>query len=178
MQVTKPARDAVVNFKSIRQKFKFFCKKDEGATAVEFALVALPFFGLVFAILELAIFFFASRYLENAVFDNLGRKILTQRVDAANACSAIQTEIASMFGSWLDPSKVVITLSAPSSFASGGGVVALGGGACNGLVTPGQIVVLSASYPYPFTGFRFIAGATALGKDMQLTARTAFRIEP
>jgi hypothetical protein len=152
-------------------------KREDGATAVEFALVALPFFGLVFAILELAIFFFASRYLEDAVF-NMSRKLLTQRVNPASACSAVTNEIASMFGGWLDPAKVVVSFSAPASFAAGGGAVALGGGACNGLVTPGQVVIVSASYPYPFTGFRFVAGAASMGKDMQLTARTAFRIEP
>jgi hypothetical protein len=167
----KPAR------RSIAQRLSQFRRREDGATAVEFALVALPFFGLVFAILELAIFFFASRYLEDAVF-NMSRKILTQRVDPASACSAVTTEIANMFGGWLDPAKVVVSFSAPASFSAGGGAVALGGGACNGLVTPGQVVVVSASYPYPFTGFRFIAGAASMGKDMQLTARTAFRIEP
>jgi Flp pilus assembly protein TadG len=80
---------------SFKKRAKALRKREDGATAVEFALVALPFFGLVFAILELAIFFFASRYLEDAVF-NMGRKILTQRVNPASACSAVSTEIASM----------------------------------------------------------------------------------
>ena len=171
--------DPVLKLKTAHKQFKLFGKKEDGATAVEFALVSLPFFGLVFAILELAIFFFASRYLENAVFENLARKILTQRISSTNACAAITSEVSSMFSAgWLDPSKVVISLSAPSSFSSGGGAVPLGSGACNGLVTPGQVVVVTASYPYPFTGFRFIANAASMGKDMQLTASTALRIEP
>lgn len=45
-------------------------KKDEnGATAVEFAFVAGPFFLLVFAIFETAIYFWANQYLETIVDD-------------------------------------------------------------------------------------------------------------
>lgn len=42
----------------------------EGVTVVEFALVAAPFFALVFAILETALIFFAGQVLETAVSDS------------------------------------------------------------------------------------------------------------
>jgi Flp pilus assembly protein TadG len=42
-------------------------RRDEsGATAIEFGLVALPFFALMFAILETALLFLASQTLETA----------------------------------------------------------------------------------------------------------------
>lgn len=45
-------------------------RRDEsGATAIEFGLVALPFFALMFAILETALLFLASQTLETAVSD-------------------------------------------------------------------------------------------------------------
>jgi len=45
---------------------KRFSKNHDGATAIEFALVALPFFALLFAIIELAIIFFVNSALNNA----------------------------------------------------------------------------------------------------------------
>jgi len=48
-------------------RMKRFSKDNEGATAIEFALVALPFFALVFAIIELAVIFFISSALNHAV---------------------------------------------------------------------------------------------------------------
>jgi len=46
-----------------------FGRNEDGATAVEFGLVAVPFFALIFAILETAIVFFAGQVLETAVGD-------------------------------------------------------------------------------------------------------------
>lgn len=48
----------------------------DGATAIEFALLAIPFFMLLFAILELAIIFFISSTLSHAVSES-GRQIRT-----------------------------------------------------------------------------------------------------
>jgi Flp pilus assembly protein TadG len=44
-----------------------FAASEGGATAVEFAIVAAPFFALVFAILETALIFFSQQTLETAV---------------------------------------------------------------------------------------------------------------
>jgi Flp pilus assembly protein TadG len=44
-----------------------FRKDETGATAVEFGLVAVPFFALMFAILETAIAFFAQQLLEETL---------------------------------------------------------------------------------------------------------------
>lgn len=43
-----------------------FIKAREGATAVEFALIAGPFFLLLMGIIEIALFFFASTMIETA----------------------------------------------------------------------------------------------------------------
>jgi Flp pilus assembly protein TadG len=45
-------------------------KDEKGAVAVEFALLAIPFFSLVLAILETAIMFFAQQILESALQDS------------------------------------------------------------------------------------------------------------
>lgn len=52
----------------------------EGATAVEFALVAGPFFLMMFAILELGLVFITDSVLENAMMES-GRLIRTGQAD-------------------------------------------------------------------------------------------------
>lgn len=64
----------VRNF-SFRQIRRYF-KNREGTAAIEFAILAIPFFMLLFAILELAIVFFINSTLNHAVSE-AGRQIRT-----------------------------------------------------------------------------------------------------
>ena len=59
-----------------RRAARLFCREEKGATAVEFGLVALPFIGLLLAIIETAVLFLAGQTLESAV-DNTARLIRT-----------------------------------------------------------------------------------------------------
>lgn len=70
---------------SLRSSFSFFSmpkvvrrfKDDEdGVTAVEFSMLAFPFFMLMMAIIESSLMFFAGQVLESAV-DDVGRQIRT-----------------------------------------------------------------------------------------------------
>lgn len=54
-----------------RTALRRFRRDETGATAVEFGLIALPFFALLFAILETALLFLAGQSLENAVDDSV-----------------------------------------------------------------------------------------------------------
>ena len=63
--------------------FRRFATTDDGVTAVEFALVAAPFFGLMFALLETALIFFAQQTLETAV-GNAAREIRTGQAQQQN----------------------------------------------------------------------------------------------
>jgi Flp pilus assembly protein TadG len=58
-----------------------------GATAVEFAFVALPFLTLLFAVLELGMVFLVSTTLQNAA-DAAGRKIRTGELQAGSGTRA------------------------------------------------------------------------------------------
>jgi Flp pilus assembly protein TadG len=152
-----------------------FRKKEDGAAAVEFALVALPFFGLIFAVIELAIFFFASRFLEDGLF-NASRKVLTQRLDTANICNAFKTEVNTQLSGWFNPTKLTLSVTPLSSFGGAGAPVDLNAGGCSFGAT-GQTMIVKATYAYPFMGFRFISGSSLIGKDIGLSASTAFRVE-
>jgi Flp pilus assembly protein TadG len=60
-----------------------FARDQRGATAVEFGLLAVPFFAIVGATLETALVFLASEVLDAAVND-ANRLILTGQAQAAN----------------------------------------------------------------------------------------------
>jgi len=59
-----------------------FVRQQGGAVAVEFALVAIPFIALIFAIMETALVFFAGQTLETAVQD-AARLIMTGQAQTA-----------------------------------------------------------------------------------------------
>ncbi len=46
--------------RGLRRLIVRFGRKDDGAAAVEFAFVVVPFFAILFAIIELALVFFAE----------------------------------------------------------------------------------------------------------------------
>src|ERR1035437_1140141 len=59
-----------------------FARHQDGTAAIEFALVAVPFLALLFAILETALVFFAGQTLETAASDS-GRLIMTGQAQTA-----------------------------------------------------------------------------------------------
>jgi Flp pilus assembly protein TadG len=150
-------------------------KNEDGAAAVEFALVALPFFGLIFAVIEIGIFFFASRYLEDGVF-NAGRKALTQRLNASASCTDFVDTIKSNVGTMLDPAKLVVNVSVLSSFSSTSPNLNMSDAACS-MGASNSTILIQVSYPYPFTGFRFLSGGASIGSNLQLNAATVLRVE-
>ena len=59
-----------------------FARRKDGSVAIEFGMVAAPFFALLFAIMETAIVFFAGQALETAVADS-ARLIMTGQAQSA-----------------------------------------------------------------------------------------------
>ena len=64
-----------------------FIRQRDGATVVEFGLVALPFLGLLFAILQTALVFFAGQVLQTAV-TNASRLIMTGQAQTGGYTAA------------------------------------------------------------------------------------------
>jgi Flp pilus assembly protein TadG len=78
-----------------------FVRQQDGAAAIEFAFVALPFLALTFAILETALVFFAGQTLEAAAAES-GRLIMTgqaqtQHFDKAAFKQAVCDNIGGLF---------------------------------------------------------------------------------
>jgi Flp pilus assembly protein TadG len=78
-----------------RNRFGAFIKDRKGATAVEFALIATPFFALIAALIQTFLLFFAQSQLESAVRQS-SRQILTGQVQSHDA-SLTQTQAAAAF---------------------------------------------------------------------------------
>ncbi|MEO0327878.1 MAG: TadE/TadG family type IV pilus assembly protein [Pseudomonadota bacterium] len=94
---------------SCLRQFLFFKKDRKGATAVEFALIGVPFFALIFAIIESALFFFVNQYLETSIDDvtrlfrtgqlnqatteDEFREALCGRMTVLITCNGLRTEI-------------------------------------------------------------------------------------
>ena len=80
-----------------------FARAERGATAVEFALIALPFFILMFGLMELTVVLLASTTLETAT-EIAARQIRTGefQVSAANTKAGFKTLVCNKM-SWLQP---------------------------------------------------------------------------
>lgn len=96
--------------------FARFRRNQDGATVVEFALVAAPFFALIFAIIETALLFFADQALDTAV-QTSARLIRTgQAQEASMTAAAFKTAICNQMGGLLDCSKLKVDVQTPASF--------------------------------------------------------------
>jgi Flp pilus assembly protein TadG len=65
--------------KGLLRLFVRLRRNEDGVAAIEFALLAVPFFMLLFAIIESCIAFAAEQVLENAV-DTMGRQVRTGEI--------------------------------------------------------------------------------------------------
>lgn len=165
---------------------KRFRQDKSGATAVEFGLVALPFIGLLFAILETALVFFAGQTLETAVAD-ASRLIRTgqaqqQGFDANDFKDKICERVMALFGCDSDLVFDVRTYQTFDSIDLTKPVDENGNLQTNFTYQPGkggEIVVVRAFYEWP-------TFSTLLGLDLSnmadgkhlLAATAAFRNEP
>jgi len=169
---------------------------ESGATAIEFAMVALPFFLLVFALLEISLRFFAGQVLETAVADAArmirtgqaqaqGFDLVTFRGEICNGVSSLMTCDPDGNGdggfridvrTYADFSSV--DLSNPIAGAPGAEVLDESSFAFN-IGSGGEIVLVRVFYEWPsfvsFNGIRF--GNLGNGNHL-LAATAAFRNEP
>ena len=170
-----------------RKILRRFRRNRRGSAAVEFALVAPLFFGLLFAIIELAMVFFASQVLETATQDS-ARVIMTgqaqtQGFDQAKFKDAVCAKIYGLFDC---SAGLYVDVKNYSSFAAintgkpvdANGVLQTGtfgyqpGG-------PGDIVVVRLLYQWPvYVSLLGLNLADSAGSKRLLMSTIAFRNEP
>ncbi len=160
-----------------------FARADEGATAVEFALVAIPFLMLLFAIIELGLVFLVSITLESAVID-AGRTIRTGQVQTAGAdAGAFKTAVCNRM-SWLGSkcsTALQIDVNTFSDYATGTN------SAINTTVpttmawnpgVSGSIVLVRAYYTWPLITPMLNTGLQSSNGKRIIYAATSFTNEP
>lgn len=163
-----------------------FRRNKKGAAAVEFALVAPMFFAVLFAIIEMALVFFASQILETVTQDT-SRLIMTGQAQNAaftqaqfkNAvCAKLVTMFDCVNGISIDVQsyKAFSTVDISDPIDAGKNFVPpnnyLPGG-------PGDIVVVRLFYKWPLyvTGLGFNIANVGTNQKL-LTATAAFQNEP
>lgn len=78
----QPETSSEVPTSGFRRRLARFRKDRKGATVIEFALLALPFIMLVFAILESCIAFAAQEFMQN-ITDDVARQLRTGQIKAS-----------------------------------------------------------------------------------------------
>ncbi len=162
--------------------FRRFARQEDGAAAVEFGMVALPFLALTFAIAETALVFFAGQTLETAVSDS-ARKIMTGQADGWDK-EAFKKEVCNHIFGLFDCNSIQVNVKAYSSFSNadlarpvdenGNVVESFQAG------NPGDVVVARLMYEWPVMIPLLGPGLsdTPKGKKRLIIATAAFRNEP
>lgn len=132
-----------------------FLRRTDGATAVEFALIAFPFLAVLGGIFELAYVQFENALLQGAL-TNAFRQMTTGQMQATNvrdAASFVKTFLCQQQGRTLpsnfDCSRLIVSVGPVSNFSSADLSSGFYRNASNPFCpgSPGQISVVKVAYP-------------------------------
>jgi Flp pilus assembly protein TadG len=158
-------------------------RHEDGSTAVEFGLLGIPFFGLMFAIIETALVFFAGQTLETATAD-ASRLIMTgqaqtQSFDKQKFKDAVCSRIYGLFncqaGLKLDVRKAASFSGADMKKPLNVKKELVDGNFTFDAGKAGDIIVVRVMYEWPI--YVAFLSDMANGKRL-LMATAAFRNEP
>ncbi|KSB89838.1 pilus assembly protein TadE [Caulobacter vibrioides] len=163
-----------------RRRLGRFARAENGATAVEFALLLGPFLLLFFGLIELALVYFASMTLENATIE-AGRQIRTGEVQTSgdNSAAGFKTRVCARMN-WLEStcaSRLRVDVRTVSTFTSSSGLTTPNT-TCWDPGGPSSLVLVRTYYDWPLiTPLLASALQTSNGKRT-LGFTTAFANEP
>jgi Flp pilus assembly protein TadG len=167
-----------------KRRIHQFTTRQDGAAAVEFAMVSLPFFALLFAILETALIFFAGQTLQAAAGD-VGRLVMTGQAQTANYSAAdFKNQVcARIYGLFNCQSGMTVDVKNYSNFGSVDTTSPTTNGAFDStkagysLGGPGCIQVVTLYYQWPV--YVPMLGLNYLGTNSRLLQATSvFKNEP
>lgn len=161
-----------------------FGADDKGATAVEFGLVAFPFFFLLSAVIEASLFFFAGQMLESAV-DRVGRQIRTGQLDSSTTQAEMKVAVCNEASVLFTCSTLLVDLKSAATFSDLGTPPEMDAdGILNpadfGYSSPGsaKIMRITVTYEWPvFSNYVASHLADLASGNALLTAITVFRTE-
>ncbi|HEY5107119.1 MAG TPA: TadE/TadG family type IV pilus assembly protein [Caulobacteraceae bacterium] len=175
-------------FRKLSGALRGFARQTRGATAVEFAIVATPFFMLLFGVMELGLLFMASTTLDAATVD-AARNIRTgaMQMSGSSSAASFQADVCSHM-SWLSSTdcsaNVVVDVRTFATFGTIASTPPVTNGALDPTLTtydPGtscSIVLVRVFYPYTLYTPLVDPGLPNLGPNQHLlTSAAAFRNE-
>lgn len=175
--------------RAVRRRYR---NDAEGATAIEFAIVALPFLGLIFGILELALVFFTSAVMTNAMNDT-GRLVRVGSFQGCGSASEFKALVCDKMSNLMDcKANLRIDLTTASGFQA----ITLPDPGMSGLdpddedakivdgtyenTGPSAPVVMRGTFYYPLALPNFMTRLESVPGSRRhvISATTAFRTEP
>ena len=185
MSVATKLRNLAVRTGS-RLGLRGFARAREGSAAIEFGLVAAPFLGLLFAIMETAFVFFAGQSLEYAA-SQAGRLIMTGQQDTAKwDQAAFKTQVCNRIIALFDcQSKLYVNVQKYSTFTGAGTTPPYTDGQLDPSKVkyepgvPGDVIVVQLYYQWPiYVSLLNSKLSNQNGNHRLLVATNAFRNEP
>jgi len=172
-------RTAKVTWATVRRGLR--CTR--GATAVEFALIAVPFLALITAMVETALVFFAGQVLQAATTE-AGRLVMTGQAQGMTA-SQFQQAVCNNAGGFFNCSQLSVNVQTYTTFASVTQSSPIQSGKLNTSTfgfnpgKPGQIEVVQVYFPWPLGSDLFGLNLSNVNGNQNLLAATSvFRNEP
>lgn len=160
-------------------RLQAFLRDESAATAVEFAMVSVPFIGLLFAIFETAFVFFTTQSVEAATAE-AARKIMTGQAQANSAVTTAaqfkSTYLCPTTGrilpSYVDCNKIIVDVRKASNWSTADLSSAFFTSSTNKYCTgnTSEIVVLRVGYPMPVYLSVLAMNSLALGGTTTVTA--------
>lgn len=183
--------------------FRRFGRNDRGAAAVEFAIVAIPFFMFIFCLMGCSLYFFVVSALEKGT-DDASRLIRTgEAVTAKMTVGGFRDKICAGAGQWIDCTKVQVWTQPFDDWSKIGnnGDSSIGGNGVHNCLgqnetvldnsanygkliavqagTASSVVIVTVCYPWDFASkVPFLHFLTMQNGSMMMQTSTAFRTEP
>jgi len=169
-----------------------FRRARDGATAVEFALISVPFFGILFAIIETGLVFFTGQVMESAA-SSAGRLIMTGQIakiaDSTTQVNTFKTQFCANISWFMKCGDVYYDVRAYTAFTGADLSMPIKNNAFDKTNLPrfqpgttGQIVVVRAYYPRKiYLDYMSLMGGSSGALDGNvrlLVATSVFKNEP
>ncbi|HTV38732.1 MAG TPA: TadE/TadG family type IV pilus assembly protein [Xanthobacteraceae bacterium] len=175
-------------FRRLAGEISRFARTRQGATAVEFALVAPPFLATLIAIFEVTIFLFAQQVLQNAAVE-AGRLFMTGQAQNNNTTQTqFESDICPMIQAVFTCSSLMVNVQSYSDFASATASQPTLTFNAQGAVTnswsydpgsPGEVMVVQLIYQWPIVSGPLGYVLSSLGNGhTEMMGVSAFRVEP
>lgn len=168
------------------------CRNEDGTTAIEFAMVALPFFMLSFGIMAMGLHFFTANALEHGV-EAASRQVRTgQAQQNGITAGQFKQDICDSAGAIVDCGKLEVFVQTaaewstvnPQDCVDASGTKTTPSGSAGDLLEDssggaGQVVLVTACYEWELAKFfPYLHLSNLANGSSMIQAATSFRTEP